>query len=83
MLRRQYVHLHAAQNARQRVHWSVLAESFLDMNNALEATLGAVTRPSQVEEALRHLTLNPGADSNTTREAVAVCLADRMRDERP
>ncbi len=51
-LRRQYVQMHTAQNAGHTVNWSVLAESFFDMNTALEATLGAVTRPSRLDEAL-------------------------------
>ncbi len=45
-LRKQYLHLYAEQNAGRPVQWSELAESFLDMNTALEATMVAVTRPA-------------------------------------
>lgn len=40
-LRKQYLRLVAEQKAGHPVEWSVLAQSFIDMNNALEATMAA------------------------------------------
>ncbi|WP_162247066.1 hypothetical protein [Rhizobacter sp. Root404] len=49
-LRKQYLQLHADQTAGQTVNWSTLAESFLDMNMALEATMVAATRPTPLAD---------------------------------
>jgi hypothetical protein len=49
-LRKQYRPLHADQISGKAVNWSTLAESFLDMNMALEVTMVAVTRPTPLTD---------------------------------
>lgn len=49
-LRGQYLNLLATQNAGHPVAWSVLAQSFIDKNSALEATMTAASRPAPLDE---------------------------------
>jgi hypothetical protein len=49
-LRKQYLQLHADQISGQEANWSSLAESFLDMNMALEATLVVASRPTPLAD---------------------------------
>ena len=50
-LREQYVRLVAVHKAGQHVDPTVLAQSFIDMNNALEATMAAAQRAAAPHES--------------------------------